>query len=67
MFIKLFFSFTFRGNKAEVREMIHRTLLKMMRSTYPEPVSVFFWRTLYRLLTIIMVLFIQMIGRLSST
>jgi hypothetical protein len=38
---------TFFGNEAEVRKMTHRTLLEMMRSTYPKPLSVFFWRTLY--------------------
>jgi hypothetical protein len=38
---------TFLGNEVEVRKMTHRTLLKMMKSTYPEPLSVFFWRTLY--------------------
>jgi hypothetical protein len=33
--------------QAEVRKMTHRTLLEMMKSKYPEPLSVFFWRTLY--------------------
>ncbi|KAI5732271.1 hypothetical protein M8J77_024113 [Diaphorina citri] len=28
--------------------MTHRTLLEMMRSIYPEPLSVFFWSTLYK-------------------
>jgi hypothetical protein len=37
----------FLGNKAKVRKMTHRTLLAMMRSTYPELLPVFFWRTLY--------------------
>jgi hypothetical protein len=39
---------TFLGNKAEVRKMTYTTLLEMIRSTYPEPLSVFFWHMLYR-------------------
>jgi hypothetical protein len=36
------------GNEVQVRKMTHRTLLEMMTSTYPEPLSVFFWCTLYK-------------------
>jgi hypothetical protein len=39
IFLKSVF-WTFLGNEAEVRKMTHRTLLEMIRSTYPDPLPV---------------------------
>jgi hypothetical protein len=38
---KWFFVIFFFGNEAEVKKMTHRTLLEMMRSIYPEGLSVY--------------------------